>query len=393
MARFRPTQKESSPQESSPRDLRQRFRQGLFKNLLMPILPVSLLLVFILPQLSLPSASFGQAACADLFVKKAEAKSVSKAAEAAVPRISPVRAEATIKELSVLAFNLENLLASKNERPMPGQEDKFRQLRSIISEADPDIAILPEVASPTALAVLNSEQLTGRYHALLPKGAWLGAEVGFLIRSDLPWSVRVISHRDLEWRNRLTGAVQPLFPHDLPVLELRRRIDDHEPLFVVIGNHAKAKRDSAGDRESQAWRTAEYQEAARIIESYIERRVPVLFGGDFNVDVLNDPVLRPLKALMGSALAEAPDAVPEAERVTHTFHPAGAASMKTQMDDVFVSRGLVRSIKSARILRYRDQAGRIRAIADSIEQRQRQPSDHLPVALTLSTEELLNRAQ
>ncbi len=332
----------------------------------------SVFAVFVL-LLGFTQAAFSQATCADLFSRK-------------------VRTESTIKELSLLAFNVENLLAGKNGQPMAGHEAKFKELREVIGEASPDIAILPEIASPTALDVLAMGTLAGRFRPLMAEGKWLGAEVGFLVRSDLPWDVRTVSNRHLEWKNRVTSVVQPLFPHDLPVLEVRRSAADRDPLFVVIGNHAKAKRDSPGDPESLAWRTAEYEEAARIIDSYLQRRVSVFFGGDLNADARRDPELRPLKLKMASALAVAPDAVPEHERVTHTFHPEGAASEKTQLDDIFVSPELVRSIKSARILRYRDRAGRVRPIAETFEQRKLQPSDHLPVKITVSTEELFREA-
>lgn len=317
-------------------------------------------------------AAFSQESCAELFARK-------------------VRVEAAIKDLSFLAYNVENLLAGENGRPLEGHDAKFKELREVIGEDSPDIAILPEIASPTALDVLAKGSLSGRYRAVLAEGRWLGAEVGFLVRNDLPWDIRIVSNRHLGWKNRVTGLVQPLFPHDLPVLEVRRTAADRDPLFVVIGNHAKAKRDSAGDPESLAWRTAEYEEAAKIVGAYLERRVQVVFGGDMNADARSAPELRPLKAKMASALAVAPDAVPEVQRVTHTFHPEGAPTEKTQLDDIFISPGLERSIKSARILRYRDEAGRLRPIAETFEQRKLQPSDHLPVQITVSTAELFQR--
>lgn len=314
------------------------------------------------------------------------------------------RTEESIQSLNVLAYNVENLFIStgkgqwespglmhkdSNQGPETKSPEKLAEIRKIILENNPDIMILTEVENIESLSVLASAQLQGLYRPMLIEGNDpRGIDIGFLVKSDLPWRFKLITHKELRWKNPQSGYEGPLFSRDLPVLEVYRT-NSEQPLFVVIGNHAKSKRDMKDDPESRTWRSAQYVEAAKITKSYLEKKIPLLFAGDFNADILHDPEVQPLKNILQSSLAIAPDALPEKERITHTFHPRGDRPHFSQMDDIMVSPSLAPSVLSAQIVRYHNKDGSIKAIPQTYEQRSEQPSDHFPVLLKLSTSQII----
>lgn len=325
---------------------------------------------------------------------------------AAIPAAARTRTEAEIRTLKVLSYNVENLFMNtfRGEWKSPGVmvRDRNRQqeepkspqdieaIRRIILESQADLLVLAEVENVEALQNLAAQKLAGLYRALLVQGNDpRGINIGFLVKADLPWSTRIVSNKNVRWRDEQTGHEGPLFSRDLPVVELRRKETDRDPLFAIIGNHAKSKRDMEGDHESTRWRTAQYAEAAKIAQGYMNRGVHILFAGDFNTDIRRDPEVRPILGVLKSSLAIAPDAVPVEQRVTHTFHQNGTTKA-SQLDDVMVSPDLAGSVLSARILRYKDAQGRELPLPTTYEQRSRQPSDHFPVLTEISTGVLFN---
>jgi hypothetical protein len=261
-------------------------------------------------------------------------------------------------------------------------------------EQNPDFAILTEVENIQALNALATHQLQGRYRPLLKEGNDIrGIDIGFLVRTNLPWHTNLVSHKEIQFTDPMTGHTAPLFSRDLPVLEIRRKPDDPKPLLVLVGNHAKSKRSMDGDFESTRWRTAQYEEAAKIIQTdYQSQGIPVIMAGDFNTDVRFDPEVAPVKSILKSSLEIAPDALPVDQRVTHTYFPRGSKQQpdpppeRSQMDDILVSPGI--TVLSAQIIKYKNPDGTERTLPRSYKERSEQPSDHNPVRAVISTEGL-----
>lgn len=314
----------------------------------------------------------------------------------------PPRSLSEIKTLRVMTYNVENLfyhvgaferINATDFRPVEGKppqikpETEILAIRQIIRESDPDLMVLQEVESVVALQHLSDGLLEGRYRPiLLPGNDTRGINIGFLVKTDLPFSVKTITHKDLRWTDPIDGREVPLFSRDLPVLEFRVSEDQPQPSFVLIGNHGKSKRDRPGDPESRIIRTAQYQKAAEIIAGYRSKKVPVMMGGDFNADIQRDPEVGPLLGQLRSSFDVAQRTLPPEQRITHTFHPKGEPAHRSQMDDILVSEDLAGRVEAAKIYRYKDATGNLLAIPASIGERDRQPSDHFPVLIDLRME-------
>jgi hypothetical protein len=326
----------------------------------------------------------------------------SRARLTSSPSLRPLSA---VKDLRFLAFNVENLFVSTGrfERtsatelrpvagrgPEPKSEREIQQLRDVINDINPDIAVITEVESLGALQAMAA-RLESRFKGYVIEGNdSRGIDIGFLVKADLPFHVTHETHKDMKWFDPIDRREIPLFSRDVPALLLRRTQGD-KPFLIVLGNHAKSKRDRPGDPESNILRTAQYEGIATIIRSYQRQYgidVPILLAGDFNTDVRRGPELSPLRGLLASAFDHAPVVTPVSERITHTYHPKDGPTDAKQMDDFQASAALLPRLEEALVYRYRNADGSIMPFARTFAERQRQPSDHLPVVLRISTDGL-----
>lgn len=281
--------------------------------------------------------------------------------------------------------------------PKPKPEEQVQQLRNILNEVSPDIAVLTEVESLAALKTLSSE-VASPYKSFLVEGNDMrGIDIGFMIKSDLPIKGEVISHKDREWKDPVTRRKTPLFSRDLPVLLLRKD-NETKPFLMVFGMHAISMRGRPGDFESTRLRTAQFDGALNIIAEYREKfgaDVPVVLAGDFNSSVMFAPEFESIRQTLASAFDLAQKTIPRAARVTHTFHEEyvdtadGSTHERTSMDQLDDIRLLgipPESVISASVYRYKDADGFTLPFAVSRELRYQQNSDHLPVVVEIARE-------
>lgn len=315
-----------------------------------------------------------------------------------------LRRSTDIPVIRFMTYNVENLfyhvgdfdrVAANNFKKIKPPQDKnpteLQGVAQAISESNPDILVLEEVEGLQSLADFDKNYLQNIYNPiLLPGNDARGIEIGFLIKKDLPLKVVTETHKDMTWKDPAEGMREvPLFSRDLPVLLFYGINDDPaktKPLFAVVGNHGKSKRNRPGDRLSQVLRTAQYEAASKIIESYYQRfgpQFPILMAGDFNTDVRTSPEVASLKGDLKDAL----DLVqyPTDARVTQTFHPRNGPTQKSQLDGVLLSPSLSPFVTSAAIYRYKDASGRIKPIPETYDQRSLNPSDHFPIVVDLSS--------
>lgn len=304
-----------------------------------------------------------------------------------------------------MAYNVENLFwsvgkyetlpdlqhrANNDTVPQRKSDEDIETIRKIIKQADPDIAILTEVESIVALQKLAQDSL-GNYDSYLIEGNDArGIDIGFIIKKDLPFLVEHQSHKDETWFDPITRKDIKLFSRDAPAL-LFRKNKSEPPFLIVMGNHAKSKRDRAGDPESRMIRTAQYDRIAEIVERYKRTygpQVPILLGGDFNTDVNTSPELNQLNKSLTSSFNVAKISTPKDQRITHTFHPRDGPTHKSQMDDIRVNTSLADAIIEAKVIRYQNPDGTIMPFASTFDERSKQPSDHLPVFIRLLTNKL-----
>lgn len=316
----------------------------------------------------------------------------------------------SIKELKVMTFNVENLYWSKGKfdwvsssamrprqdrPPQPKKEVDIEKIRNIIKDENPDIAILTEVESLEALQHLTEKNLEGLYRPFLIEGNDpRGINIGFIVKADLPFLVEHQTHKDLTWYDPIDKQEAKVFSRDLPALLLRKNSLSN-PFLIILGNHAKSKRNRPGDYQSDIWRWEQYKAAAKIVEDYKKKYpgVPVMLGGDFNTDVNTAPEVKPLLAVLQSGFLVAQTATPVQDRITHTYHPHDGPSEYKQMDDIKISAELAKQVIEARVVRYKDPNGAILPFAKNFGQRELQPSDHFPVIIRISTSGLWPVAQ
>ncbi len=318
---------------------------------------------------------------------------------------APVRTLESIKRLKVGSYNVENLFEQVGSHvPDPSNPGKLMKISDakpkpewamraegkIILENDLDIVTLAEVENVAALQAFNDHYLEGKYKVFLIEGNdERGIDIAFLVKKDLPFEVEQRSHKEETWIDPvLGGGPKPLFSRDLTSLVVRAP-GKTQPMFVLFGTHYKSKRDRDGrDPESVIMRTAQVSRTAEIMQRYREEfgaNVPMMLAGDFNGAVVSEAAYKPLYAAAG--LTDSFDASPnppsDKDRITHTYHPKGGAAQYAQMDAVLVSKSLRGAVQSAEVYRYKNDDGTVRPLPKTYEEREKNPSDHFPLIVTL----------
>jgi exonuclease III len=306
-----------------------------------------------------------------------------------------------VKNLFTHVGDFERVAANKFSKKKKSKEKPVEELRGVakaIIENQPDIIVLQEIEGFDSLEDFNDYYLKQDYQPYLIHGNDnRGIDIGFLIKGSLPLKVVEETHRDIHWNDPADhGRSVPLFSRDLPALLFFRLGDDTEtatPLLVVLGNHGKSKRDRLGDPNSNLLRTAQYDEANHIIESYFQRfgnNLPLVMAGDFNTDVRTGSEVQAIRDHLKDVFDLAH--FPERERITHTFHPRGEAAVQTQLDAVLLSPSLIHSVLRSEIYRYKDNDGKIKPLPKTYEEREGNPSDHYPIVVDISTETMIPEA-
>jgi hypothetical protein len=325
------------------------------------------------------------------------------------PRAPQTRSLETVQSLKVMAYNVENLFLhlGKFER-MSDEEfkritdaevkpvEELEGIATAIVDSDPDFIVMEEVEGVEAIQRFSEDHLDNRYQAYLVEGNdERGIQIGFLVKRDLPLDITLETHKDATWVDPDDRQTKKLFSRDAPAMMIRRKGEsaNAKPALIFIGNHGKSQRDRGNDKGSVELRTAQYEEMGRIIDGYqaqYGKDVPIMIGGDFNIDVRNAPDVQAVRDRMKDPFDI--KGIRGEERMTHTFHPRGGRSSYSQLDAIFVCPALARSVEDIRVYRYKDDRGNTKPLPKSYEERARNPSDHFPVTLTISTESIFPEA-
>lgn len=322
------------------------------------------------------------------------------------PSTLGLRPLSSIQELRMGTYNVLNLFQmvgkwvpdphrhGKRNKVAEAKNKHDHQLREeakVILEADLDVVVLQEVENVAALKEFNDRYLEGKYRAILIEGNdERGIDIGFLVKKDLPFDIEQRTHKDETWVDPLgDGSPSKLFSRDLPALIVRAP-GRSKPLFALLGTHYKSKRPRGPkDPESEVMRRAQVERTAEIVgrlRAEFGQDLPLMLAGDFNGAVNEESTYDSLKdggAGLTDALDLAQPALSKLQRVTHTYHPKGGAAHKAQMDGFFVSRSVRGLVTEAKVYRYRDESGREKPLPETYAQRERNPSDHFPLLVTL----------
>jgi endonuclease/exonuclease/phosphatase family metal-dependent hydrolase len=329
---------------------------------------------------------------------------------------TPARASGTfakrsleqINSLRFMTYNVKNLFTHVGEfnrvgpnafkKTKDAEEKPLVELHGIsraINESNPDILVMQEVEGLAALQDFSSRFLGNQYRAMLIEGNDpRGIDIGFLVKRDLPFHIKMESYRHMLWKDPADNyQPEPVFSRDLPALLIYRLgetdLQRARPLMVILGNHAKSKRDRPGDPESNLLRSTQYHRARMIIESYFERfgpNLPLIMAGDFNTDVQNSFEVKPVTDRLTDVLDLR--GVSTMDRITHTFHPQGRPAERRQIDAILVSPELKDSVTTALVYRYKNAAGVQKPIPATYSDREQNPSDHFPIVVEIKTDSI-----
>ncbi|MBI3556062.1 MAG: hypothetical protein HY074_07350 [Deltaproteobacteria bacterium] len=334
---------------------------------------------------------------------------------------TPKRSLESMDDLKVGTFNVENLFmhlghhepaeGGSMRRMTPQKNKPINKIQGVaraIMDMNLDIVVLEEVENIEALQELNAEFLEDRYTPVLVRGNDpRGIEVAFLVKKDLPFDIENFSFKNETWVDPRNGSSRQtrLFSRDLPALIVRAngQPKNSPPLFVFIGTHYKSKRASnyAGsenrDPESGIVRGAQVERTVDIIErlkAEYGKDLPILIAGDFNGSVRFEPEFTPLRKRgnMTDAFDALKTKVSDVDRTTHVYYPdRNSEADQNQIDAVFVSPELKDQVIDAKVYRYKDPNGRPYPLPKTKKLRDRNPSDHWPVMVTLKFKPLRDR--
>lgn len=318
-----------------------------------------------------------------------------------------------LNQLVIMTYNVENLFVTeidrttgidnkeaskKKKKPAPKAEgeneikspESLDGVAKAIKDVNPDIIIAEEVDNLHALETLNVTRLNGEYECFLIEGNdQRGIDVGFMVKKDLPLIVEEETHKDFMWMDPVSGDKVKIFSRDLPNLNIRTHADE-DPVIIIFGNHAKSKRDRAGDKESNKFREAQYEAAANIISSY-EKQYPkahIIMAGDFNTDLQKSNEVKPVKAILHDAFDVAQKTLSPKERITHSLHLNGQPVAYSQLDGLLVSDSMKDIVVEANIYRYKNADGSVKPLPKTFEDRAKNPSDHMPPWMSLDAQSL-----
>lgn len=321
-----------------------------------------------------------------------------------------------IKELGIGTYNVLNLLESEGKeilKPNAAKnkglslaaaqqtEGKLSEQGKMLLDEKNDIQFGQEVESLQAAQRLNQDYLEDSYRPILIRGNNLArrytpeSHIAIFLKKDLPFDVEIQSHRQLQ--TEYLGRNSPIFNQDLPVILLRPKGAEKtdRPFLILMAQHLKSKRSTPGDPNSELRRQLQIKRSVEIQEKLEAKYpgIPILSAGDFNGDLMSDSAFEPFwkQAELKDSFDLATKSVRKKHRVTHTYHPGENALVKSQLDGVLVSRAgqIPELVKKAKIVSYRDNYGRKKALPQNIQEREQNPSDHFMISTRWDFRKLL----
>ncbi len=255
-------------------------------------------------------------------------------------------------------------------------------LAEALLEIDPDIAMLVEVGGQESLENFSRHFLADRYTPYFVEGnSRRSIDLGFLVKKELPFQIEARSNRDTPVEvYTLQGKHETRFSRD--IAELRLHDSDGLRLILLLV-HLKSKISSDTDYQGKDVRTAE---AIALAEFYKKRRtefpeVPLILGGDCNatlgsleLELISRTDLVDFHEVLGS---------PAEERATYVYFDALGRAVPQALDYLLLSPELRDRIVKEESYTYRYKGLHAEPGPMSQSARNRQPSDHNPVVVTV----------
>lgn len=322
-------------------------------------------------------------------------------------------------QLKIVQFNVENLfiymdlyegqdlssMDQKNWKQVSGSSTpnkpihKIRALANSIEDMSPDIVGLNEVGGEESLRNFNKYFLNEAYEVHIKEGNSLrGIDVGYLVKKNLGLKPLLLSHK-----NR---PIDFLYPHEeatasggkshyfsRDVLELRLfEPGKNSPGLVLLLTHLKSKLDSDGvDFEGRLRRHAELKTLVKIyneVRKELGSEAGLLVLGD-----LNGVARKGVHEAEFNELHSDTDLIDsftllnmeESQKLSQVQIDRDGKQNVMQIDYIFVSPNLADHVKEDEggPYFYKTELGNEAPLPKNLEERDRLPSDHYPVRITL----------
>lgn len=304
------------------------------------------------------------------------------------------------KSLNLMSFNTFNLFENIGShkgieegvqvelKVTPKEASMPIRQAAIVKEIDADIAFLQEVESYKALETFANDYLDEAYEPLMIRNNDMrGIQLGLLVRKGLGIDIEIHSFKNL--RNGEMSA----FTRDAQVVVVKDQKTDR-PIMNIVHLHLKSMRDRKGDPNSFRRRKGEVDSLKAVFRAMRKRQggdIPTTIAGDLNNEFANSEYdyLRNLGFSDIFDLSGFPN-IPQ--RATHIYFPPEGGIVENQLDHFLVD-GLIDQggvIEERGIYRYLDQEGSEIPLPRTKEERKKLPSDHYPIWMRMTVENLLN---
>lgn len=233
------------------------------------------------------------------------------------------------KPLKVLNWNLHNMFDTQDDPAFADDfalttaeyNEKLSQIGALLTELDPDIAILPEVESQAILDELNADHLGGAYTtAITETNDFRGLDIGVLSKVPI---VDLVSHKDDSFK-RLDLVGGQLYKYSRDCVEIHVNYNGRE--VVLLGVHYRSKGNGMVETDDKDKRMAEAQHT-RAIADDLAKADPgraILILGDFNDVPGSPPVVWTLQGDPANdpkiPFAAASDSLMDADKYTFVYN-------------------------------------------------------------------------
>ena len=299
--------------------------------------------------------------------------------------------------LKILQWNLENFfidLQNPKINPQDITEDDWRNqgssflhqnkalfkleaIKEVIERENPDIMVLCEIAGRASLEHFNRLFLGSNYEIHLKESrSRRGIEVGFLVKKDLGYEIKLKTNRSLNLSEDTEN--KKYFSRDVPELHLISP-SDH---VVILGVHLKSKQASEGDYMGIEKRDQEVKGILKIVNNIKEKSplASVLIAGDFNGFLQKENTESEFESLCQSFLdyhdlmGYLKDRTSYVRIDPMTLH---------QLDYIMVEPNLKSRILDGGIIKYRGFYDIELDHPQTLKEKASLPSDHYPQFLTI----------
>lgn len=299
--------------------------------------------------------------------------------------------------LRLVTLNTQNLILPKMQDTRfmrsgksPRKPWQLEGMADAILSYRPSIAVLQELENREQTEYwirnyLNNEFVF--YSSGVQDGR--GVMTGFLIHRKFleRYEFLVESNASERWTSPATGALEPLFDRDLPILWGRTK-EDRRIRFALFGVHLKSKRSRSNDPGAHKLRSEQVRRMlwlADRIKARMGEDFPVILAGDFNDDLtFGAEAQYVLDSGFADSVLTLHPKEPFDRIATFSYFEKGR-SEHGKLDGILLPANQKDRFVESEVLVYRDRTDWVYAVLPkNFKQKAQRPSDHSPVGAVIN---------